>query len=136
MPPLLRAVELYEEDSEQWAIQCGTLFFTYGSLTAGGTGALPPLPGWMTHLEVRLEHAERCTVAAPSSMQCWAMLGMALAEQEADLGRAAQALMKAATLTDVEATKSGYLRFARGLLQQLQASAPAQARHDDGPSPS
>ena len=46
---------------------------------------------------------------------CWAMLGMALAEQGLDNARAAEAFEKAAKLTTMPATRDGYLAFARSL---------------------
>lgn len=133
LPCLLRAVELYEEGTEQWATTSAVAWFAFAS--SAGSGVVPtdaageaaalPLPPWLTTLEPRIAMAEKCTRAADKSMQCWAMLGMALAEQEADLGRAAQAFMKASNLTDQPQTRDGYRNFARRLLQQLQAGAGA-----------
>ena len=133
LPCLLRAVELYEEGTEQWATTSAVAWFAFASSAgsgvaptdAAGEAAALPLPPWLTTLEPRIAMAEKCTRAADKSMQCWAMLGMALAEQEADLGRAAQAFMKASNLTDQPQTRDGYRNFARRLLQQLQAGAGA-----------
>lgn len=126
VPALLRAAELFEEGSEQWATTSAVAYFA----VAESQTSVAELPGWVTGLEARVQRAERCAEAAPNSMQVQAMLGMALAEQEADLGRAAQALMRAAALTDAPATKQGYTDFARGLLQRVQADA-AGAREDE-----
>lgn len=122
LPPLLKAVELFEEGSEQWATTAAVAWFSY-STDPTLCDEVPGLPEWVTQLASRLDMAERCAASAPSSMQCQAMLGMALAENKSDLGRAAQCMMKAAKLTDKEETKRGYLDFARTLLVQVKGFA-------------
>lgn len=124
LPALLKAVELFEEGSEQWATTAAVAWFAY-SADSILCDEIPTLPAWLRDLDTRVALAERCTACAPSSMQCWAMLGMGLAEQESDLGRAAQCLMKAAKLTDQEATKKGYLDFARALLVRMKEQKSA-----------
>ena len=122
--PLLKAVQFYKQGEmlEKWASCAATAFFAFAS----GGGGDAELPEWLTQLPARIAMAEECVVAAPGSMQCWAMLGMGLAEEERDMGRAAQAFMKAASLTDEKATKEGYLSFARGLLQQVKLGQQQQ----------
>ena len=129
LPALLKAVELFEEGSEQWGTTAAVAWFAY-SADSILCDEVPNLPAWITTLAPRLEMAERCAACAPGSMQCQAMLGMALAESELDLGRAAQCLMKAARLTDQEQTKKGYLEFARALLVQMKEQAKKKA--DEG----
>ena len=94
-----------------------------------------PLPSWVAAVSERIALADRCAAAAPSSMQVWAMLGMSLAEEDADLGRAAQAMMRAAKLTDQPGTKEGYLKFAKALLQKLKADENAQGRDGSAETP-
>ena len=126
LPSLLRAVELYDEDSEQWATTAAVSWFAFASGGGGGGGGGEQAgPAWLTSLEARIAVAERCVLAADGSMQCWAMLGMALAEQGLDLGRAARAFMKASSLTDQPQTRDGYRKFAHELLQRLKEGAPA-----------
>ena len=98
-------------------------WFTLSASPGNPEGATAP--SWMADVAERIPMAERCAVAAPNCMQVWAMLGMALAEEDADLGRAAQAMMRAAKLTDQPQTKEGYLSFAKALLQKLRAEGQA-----------
>lgn len=128
LPALVRASELYDDDTEAWATITSVAWFTFAS---GAKLADAPLPSWMVSLEERIPLAERCAVAAPRSMQCHALLGMALAEQDVELGRAASSFMRAASLTDQPATKEGYLKFAKSLLERVQTTAPAHGRTID-----
>ena len=128
LPPLLRAIALFEDGSEQWATCIAVAWFAY-SADPILCNEVPNLPPWLTELAPRLTLADKCVVAAPSSFQCWAMLGMGLAEaadeapseqREAHLSRAAQCFRRASKLTDVDATKKGYLEFARALLGRVK----------------
>lgn len=126
---LIKATDLFDEGSEQWATTAAVAWFAY-SADQVICDELPNLPAWCRDIEARLALAERCASAAPNSMQCWAMLGMALAEQEVDLGRAAACLMKASKLADQEVTKKGYLEFARSLLVRMKQGAQEAADKD------
>ena len=118
VPQLLRAVELFGDDTEQWATTTAVTWFTWAN--PGNEGL--EVPSWMQTLSERVAMAERCVAAAPGSMQVQAMLGLALAEEAVDPGRAAQALMRAAKLTDQPATRDGYLKLAKSLLQELRSA--------------
>ena len=128
VPALLKAMDLYEDDTEPWATMAAVAWFSRSAFAGGETET--PAPAWMTSVAMRISIAERCAAAAPSVMQVWAMLGMALAEEDADLGRAAQAMMRAAKLTEQRETKEGYLTFAKALLQRLKAGTQHHQQAD------
>ena len=123
VPQLLKAVELYDEDTEPWAVTSAVAWFAYAN---PGCESLT-VPSWMTVAAERAKMGERCALVAPNSMQVWAMLGMSLAEQDEDLSRAAQAMMRAAKLTDLAPTREGYLKFAKALLQKMQENGNQSA---------
>ena len=109
LPALLKAVELYEDDTEPWATNAAVAFFAFAEMQCTADGVLDPnlesalqSHKWMRDRSERIGLAERCTAAAAQSMQVWAMLGMTLAQDEkptsTELSRAAQAFMKASKL--------------------------------------
>lgn len=118
LPCLLRACELYAADTEQWAITAAVSWFTHAGEPSCAVDI--EVPAWFVNAEARAAIAERCVSAAPSHMQCWAMLAMSLAELDADYGRAAHAFTRAAELTDQGPTKEGYMACARALHQRLE----------------
>ena len=138
--PLLKAMSLYQEDSEEWATTAAVAWFSFAESRGadsgdGDVGKAAQLPTWLTHLDDRLAFAERFASAAPSSMQVWALLGMTHSECGTDLSRAAHAFMKAAKLTDQRHVQDGYRRMAKAILEQLAAAPSSPPQPQPTPKP-